>query len=93
MASPDRAESCNRGCRGQLRPAALAMRAGARASATGTIATTAAIQATPARLGDRIRRGVAPAIRLHRAPGFTEVPLPRTDYARANSKMVRELAR
>jgi GNAT superfamily N-acetyltransferase len=32
-----------------------------------------------------------PAIALYRALGFAEVPLPRTDYARANIKMVLEL--
>jgi ribosomal protein S18 acetylase RimI-like enzyme len=33
-----------------------------------------------------------PAIRLYRALGFVEVPLPRTDYARANIKMVLRLS-
>jgi GNAT superfamily N-acetyltransferase len=32
-----------------------------------------------------------PAINLYRSLGFVEVPLPPTDYARANIKMVRDL--
>jgi ribosomal protein S18 acetylase RimI-like enzyme len=35
---------------------------------------------------------LGPAIGLYRALGFQEVPLPRTDYARANIKMVLDLA-
>jgi GNAT superfamily N-acetyltransferase len=34
---------------------------------------------------------LGPAIHLYRALGFVEVPLPRTEYARANIKMVLEL--
>jgi len=34
---------------------------------------------------------LAPAIRLYRSLGFTEVPLPATEYRRANIKMVLEL--
>lgn len=34
---------------------------------------------------------LGPAIRLYRALGFVEVPLPPTEYARANIKMVLEL--
>ncbi|MDF1504550.1 GNAT family N-acetyltransferase [Roseisolibacter sp. H3M3-2] len=34
---------------------------------------------------------LVPAIALYRALGFVEVPLPRTDYARANIKMVLDL--
>jgi GNAT superfamily N-acetyltransferase len=34
---------------------------------------------------------LTPAMRLYNALGFVEVPLPRTDYARANIKMVLQL--
>jgi GNAT superfamily N-acetyltransferase len=34
---------------------------------------------------------LGPAISLYRALGFVEVPLPKTDYARANIKMVLDL--
>jgi GNAT superfamily N-acetyltransferase len=34
---------------------------------------------------------LAPALALYRSLGFVEVPLPRTDYRRANIKMVLEL--
>ena len=36
---------------------------------------------------------LAPALALYRSLGFAEVPLPRTDYRRANIKMVLELSR
>lgn len=35
---------------------------------------------------------LAPALTLYRSLGFMEVPLPRTDYRRANIKMVLELS-
>ena len=35
---------------------------------------------------------LAPALALYRSLGFVEVPLPRTDYRRANIKMVLELS-
>lgn len=55
-----------------------------------------AVIATARTLGARhvellSNRKLAPAIRLYRALGFVEVPLPSTDYARADIKMVLEL--
>jgi ribosomal protein S18 acetylase RimI-like enzyme len=35
---------------------------------------------------------LAPALALYRSLGFAEVPLPRTDYRRANIKMVLDLS-
>jgi ribosomal protein S18 acetylase RimI-like enzyme len=51
-----------------------------------------AARACGARRGELLSNTVLdPAIRLYRALGFVEVPLPPTEYARANIKMVREL--
>jgi GNAT superfamily N-acetyltransferase len=36
---------------------------------------------------------LAPALALYRSLGFVEVPLPKTDYRRANIKMVLDLSR
>jgi GNAT superfamily N-acetyltransferase len=82
---------------GALELAKMAVRDSARGRGVGRLLGEAAIAAARARGAQRIdllsNTALAPAIALYRALGFIEVPLPATDYARANIKMVLELDR
>ncbi len=59
--------------------------------ALGLAAVTAARAAAAPRVDLLSNTVLGPAIGLYRALGFVEVPLPATDYARANIKMVLDL--
>lgn len=59
--------------------------------ALGEAAVAAAREAGAARVTLLSNTALAPAIALYRALGFVEVPLPATEYARANIGMVLEL--
>ena len=75
--------------------AKMAVRASARGRGVGRALGEAAVAAARARGAPRIdllsNTVLGPAIGLYRALGFVEVPLPATDYARANIKMVLDL--
>ena len=76
--------------------AKMAVHASARGRGVGRALGEAAVAAARARGAPRIdllsKTVLGPAIGLYRALGFVEVPLPATDYARANIKMVLELS-
>lgn len=76
--------------------AKMAVREMARGRGVGRALVEAAVAAARARGAARIEllsnTVLGPAISLYRALGFVEVPLPATDYARANIKMVLELS-
>ena len=76
--------------------AKMAVRDSARGRGVGRALGEAAVAAARARGAPRIdllsNTVLAPAIGLYRALGFVEVPLPATDYARANIKMVLDLS-
>lgn len=80
---------------GALELAKMAVDERARGLGIGRLLGEAAIAAARARGARRVEllsnTVLGPAIGLYRALGFVEVPLPRTDYARANIKMVLEL--
>jgi GNAT superfamily N-acetyltransferase len=57
----------------------------------GEAAVAAALAAGAPRVGLLSNTVLGPAIALYRALGFVEVPLPPTEYARANIKMVLDL--
>jgi GNAT superfamily N-acetyltransferase len=77
--------------------AKMAVRDSARGHGVGRLLGEAAVAAARARGAARVdllsNTVLGPAIALYRALGFVEVPLPRTDYARANIKMVLDLTR
>ena len=74
----------------------MAVRDTARGRGVGRALGEAAIDAARAAGAPRVEllsnTVLAPAIRLYRALGFIEVPLPATEYHRANIKMVLELS-
>ena len=76
--------------------AKMAVHASARGRGVGRALGEAAVAAARARGAPRIdllsNTVLGPALGLYRALGFVEVPLPATDYARANIKMVLELS-
>ncbi len=71
--------------------AKMAVRESVRGRGVGRALGEAAIAAARARGMPRVdllsNRKLAPAMKLYRALGFVEVPLPPTEYARANIKM------
>ncbi|WP_284352788.1 GNAT family N-acetyltransferase [Roseisolibacter agri] len=77
--------------------AKMAVHAAARGRGVGRALGEAAVAAARARGAPRVdllsNTVLGPAIGLYRALGFVEVPLPATDYARANIKMVLDLSR
>lgn len=76
--------------------AKMAVSEAARGRGVGRALGEAAIAAARAHGAQRVEllsnTVLAPAIALYRALGFVEVPLPHTDYARANIKMVLDLS-
>lgn len=76
--------------------AKMAVDEAARGQGVGRALGDAAIAAARAEGAARVsllsNTALAPAISLYRALGFVEVPLPATEYARANIAMVLELA-
>lgn len=82
---------------GAFELAKMAVRESARGRGVGRALGEAAIDAAVARGATRVdllsNRALAPAIALYRALGFVEVPLPATEYARADIKMTLELSR
>ena len=81
---------------GAFELAKMAVSETARGRGVGRALGEAAIAAARARGAPRVEllssTVLAPAIALYRALGFVEVPLPPSDYARANIKMVLELS-
>lgn len=77
--------------------AKMAVHESARGRGVGRALAEAAIAAARARGAPRIEllsnTALAPAISLYRALGFVEVPMPPTEYARANIKMALEFDR
>jgi GNAT superfamily N-acetyltransferase len=77
---------------GAFELAKMAVRDDARGRGVGRALGDAAIAAARSRGASRVEllsnTRLEPAIALYRALGFVEVPLPRTDYTRANIKMV-----
>lgn len=75
--------------------AKMAVHESARGRGVGRALADAAIAAARARGAPRIEllsnTALVPAIALYRALGFVEVPLPATEYARANIKMTLDL--
>ena len=75
--------------------AKMAVHVSARGQRVGRALGEAAIAAARSRGASRVEllsnTKLVPAIALYRALGFVEVPLPRSEYARANIKMVLEL--
>ena len=75
--------------------AKMAVRDSARGRGVGRALGEAAVAAARARGAPRVdllsNTALAPAIALYRALGFVEVPLPATEYARANIKMTLDL--
>ena len=73
----------------------MAVHAAARGRGIGRLLGEAAVSAARAAGATRVdllsNTVLGPAIALYRALGFVEVPLPPTDYARANIKMVLDL--
>ena len=80
---------------GAFELAKMAVREAARGRGVGRALGTAAIHTARAAGAPRVdllsNTVLGPAISLYRALGFVEVPLPATDYARANIKMVLDL--
>jgi GNAT superfamily N-acetyltransferase len=80
---------------GTFELAKMAVGRTARGRGAGRALGQAAIDAARALGAPRVEllsnTALEPAIALYRALGFVEVPLPHTDYARANIKMVLEL--
>jgi GNAT superfamily N-acetyltransferase len=80
---------------GTFELAKMAVSKTARGRGVGRALGEAAVNAARALGATRVEllsnTALASAIGLYRALGFVEVPLPRTDYARANIKMVLEL--
>ena len=80
---------------GSFELAKMAVRAAARGHGVGRALGEVAIAGARARGASRVdllsNTVLGPALGLYRALGFVEVPLPRTDYVRANIKMVLEL--
>lgn len=76
--------------------AKMAVHEAARGRGVGRALAEAAIAAARARGAPRIEllsnTALVPAIALYRAVGFVEVPMPATEYARANIKMTLDLA-
>ena len=77
--------------------AKMAVHDGARGHGVGRALARATIDAARAAGASRLEllsnTSLGPAIALYRTLGFVEVALPRTDYARANIKMVLDLGR
>ena len=75
--------------------AKMAVHDSARGHGIGRALAEATIDAARASGASRVEllsnTSLAPAIALYRSLGFVEVPLPTTDYARANIKMVLDL--
>ncbi len=81
---------------GAFELAKMAVSPRARGRGVGRALGEAAVDEARALVASRIdllsNTKLGPAIALYRALGFVEVPLPATDYARANIKMVLELS-
>ena len=77
--------------------AKMAVRETARGRGVGRALGEAVIAAARGRGAPRVEllsnRALAPAIALYRALGFVEAPLPATEYARADIRMVLDLSR
>ena len=80
---------------GTLSLVKMAVRDSARGLGIGRALGEAAVAAARARGAPRLEllsnTALAPALSLYRALGFVEAPMPATEYARANVRMVREL--
>jgi ribosomal protein S18 acetylase RimI-like enzyme len=80
---------------GAFELAKMAVAAAARGRGVGRTLGEAAVAHARSRGAPRVdllsNTALGPAIGLYRALGFQEVPLPKTDYARANIKMVLQL--
>jgi ribosomal protein S18 acetylase RimI-like enzyme len=80
---------------GTLELAKMAVDESARGRGVGRALAEAAIAAARAQRAPRLEllsnTALGPAIALYRSLGFVEVPLPATNYARANIKMVLDL--
>lgn len=81
---------------GAFELAKMAVDEAARGRGVGRALAEAAVAHARSRGAPRVEllsnTALGPAIGLYRALGFQEVPLPRTEYARANIKMVLTLA-
>jgi ribosomal protein S18 acetylase RimI-like enzyme len=81
---------------GSFELAKMAVSEAARGRGAGRALAEAAVEAARARGAPRVdllsNTVLGPAISLYRALGFVEVPLPETDYQRANIKMVLDLS-
>jgi GNAT superfamily N-acetyltransferase len=81
---------------GAFELAKMAVHESARGRGVGRALGAAAVAAARALGAPRVdllsNTVLGPAIALYRALGFVEVPLPATDYARANIKMVLDLS-